>query len=94
MAGVSVQRRTICQVCHVCPDLVSVYVADVPMSGSEFGITAFPDVKTVDYWLDGNAKDRWAQSKSMAQHDRAGAHERRFAIVMNENFRLTSHLET
>ncbi|KAI0717520.1 glycoside hydrolase [Cerioporus squamosus] len=61
---------------------------------SEFGIPAFPDVKTVDYWLDGNTKDRWAQSKSMAQHDRAGAHERRFAIVMNENFRLTSDLET
>ena len=51
-------------------------------------------MKTVDYWLDGNTKDRWAQSKAMAQHDRAGSHERRFAIVMNENFRLTSDLET
>ncbi|KAM5541197.1 hypothetical protein V8D89_005126 [Ganoderma adspersum] len=61
---------------------------------SEFGIPSFPDIKTVDYWLDGNTKDRWAQSKAMAQHDRAGSHERRFAIVMNENFRLTSDLET
>ena len=30
----------------------------------------------------------------MMQHDRAGAHERRFAIVMNENLRLTSDFET
>ncbi|KAI1789937.1 glycoside hydrolase [Ganoderma leucocontextum] len=61
---------------------------------SEFGIPAFPDIKTVDYWLDGSTKDRWAQSKAMAQHDRAGSHERRFAIVMNENLRLTGDLET
>ena len=67
--------------------------SDGLLGHSEFGIPAFPDVKTVDYWLDGKTQDRWAQSKSMAQHDRAGAHERRFAIVMNENFRLTNDLE-
>ncbi|EIW52338.1 glycoside hydrolase [Trametes versicolor FP-101664 SS1] len=61
---------------------------------SEFGIPSFPDIKTVDYWLDGNVKERWAQSRLMAQHNRAGNHERRFAIVMNENFRLTGDLET
>ena len=71
-----------------------VHPTDVFSMASEFGIPGFPDVKTVDYWLDGNTKDRWAQSKAMAQHDRAGSHERRFAIVMNENFRLTSDLET
>ena len=53
-----------------------------------------PDIRTIDYWLDGDMKNRWAQSKGMMQHDRAGAHERRFAIVMNENFRMTSDLET
>lgn len=67
---------------------------DSGLLDSEFGIPSFPDIKTVDYWLDGNTNDRWAQSKSIAQHDRAGSHERRFAIVMNENFRLTSDLET
>ncbi|KAI8986300.1 glycoside hydrolase [Trametes punicea] len=61
---------------------------------SEFGMPSFPDVKTVDHWLDGNTKERWAQSRLMAQHNRAGSHERRFAIVMNENFRLKSDLET
>lgn len=30
----------------------------------------------------------------MAQHTRAGSFERRFAILMNENFRMTSDLET
>ena len=53
-----------------------------------------PDIRTIDYWLDGNKRERWAQSKLMQQHNRAGAHERRFAIVMNENFRLTGDLET
>ena len=53
-----------------------------------------PDIRTIDYWLDGNVKERWAQSRLMAQHNRAGGHERRFAITMNENFRLTSDLET
>ncbi|PCH40558.1 glycoside hydrolase family 2 protein [Wolfiporia cocos MD-104 SS10] len=61
---------------------------------SEFGIPAMPDIRTVDYWLAGNSKERWAQSKLMTQHNRAGNHERRFAILMNENFRLTSDLET
>lgn len=61
---------------------------------SEFGIPSMPNINTVDYWLAGNEKERWAQSKLMAQHNRAGNHERRFAIVMNENFRLTSDLET
>ncbi|EMD39457.1 glycoside hydrolase family 2 protein [Gelatoporia subvermispora B] len=61
---------------------------------SEFGIPSMPDIRTVDHWLAGNEKERWAQSKTMAQHCRAGNHERRFAIVMNENFRLTADLET
>ncbi|KAI0345567.1 glycoside hydrolase [Trametopsis cervina] len=60
---------------------------------SEFGIPAMPDIRTIDYWLDGNVKDRWPQSKAMAQHCRAGAFERRFAVVMNENFRFTNDLE-
>ena len=60
---------------------------------SEFGIPAMPDIRTVDHWLDGNTKDRWPQSKTMAQHCRAGAFERRFAVVMNENFRFTTDLE-
>ncbi|KAH9831470.1 glycoside hydrolase superfamily [Rhodofomes roseus] len=61
---------------------------------SEFGIPSFPEIRTVDYWLAGNTEERHAQSKLMAQHNRAGNHERRFAILMNENFRVTSDFET
>lgn len=64
------------------------------LTDSEFGIPSMPDIRTVDYWLDGNKNERWAQSKLMAQHNKAGNHERRFAVIMNENFRLTSDLET
>ena len=56
---------------------------------------SLPDMRTIAYWMDGAPKKEWhAQSKIMAQHSRAGAFERRFAIVMNENFRVTEDLET
>ncbi|KAH7913372.1 glycoside hydrolase family 2 protein [Hygrophoropsis aurantiaca] len=62
---------------------------------SEFGIPSFPDMRTVEYWLTGvGPEQRYSQSKIMAQHTRAGAFEHRFAVVMNDNFRLTSDLET
>ena len=61
---------------------------------SEFGIPAMPDIRTVDHWLEGHTDERWVGSQLMAQHCRAGSHERRFAIVMNDNFRPTSDLET
>ncbi|KDQ11978.1 glycoside hydrolase family 2 protein [Botryobasidium botryosum FD-172 SS1] len=61
---------------------------------SEFGLPAMPNIRTIDHWLDGNVKDRYAQSKSMMQHNKAGSHERRFAVLMNENFRLTGDLES
>ncbi|KZV98784.1 glycoside hydrolase family 2 protein, partial [Exidia glandulosa HHB12029] len=61
---------------------------------SEFGIPAFPDIRTVDYWLNGDTSQRYSQSKTNAQHNKAGAHERRFAILMNENFRLTNDFES
>ncbi|KDQ51573.1 glycoside hydrolase family 2 protein [Jaapia argillacea MUCL 33604] len=61
---------------------------------SEFGIPSMPDMKTIKYWLDGDESQAWPQSKLMAQHCKAGGFERRFAVIMNENFRLTSDLET
>lgn len=53
-----------------------------------------PDIRTIDHWLDGDKTQRYSQSRLMAQHNKAGSHERRFAILMNENFRLTGDLET
>ena len=69
-------------------------------SSSEFGIPAFPSRHTIEYWLeDGQTSEdekqrlRYAQSKSMQQHNKAGSHERRFAVLMSENFRYTSDLD-
>ncbi|KAE9410164.1 glycoside hydrolase [Gymnopus androsaceus JB14] len=62
---------------------------------SEFGMPSMPCMKTIAYWMqDADAKEWHAQSKLMAQHCRAGSFERRFAIAMNDNFKLTEDLET
>ncbi|KAJ7688293.1 glycoside hydrolase superfamily [Mycena rosella] len=62
---------------------------------SEFGIPSHPEMKTIEYWMDGaGAEARHAQSALMAQHCRAGSFERRFAILMNEGFRVTEDLAT
>lgn len=51
-------------------------------------------MNTIEYWMQGADKRQfYAQSQLMAQHTKAGSFERRFAIVMNENFKLTSDLE-
>ncbi|CAA7266101.1 unnamed protein product [Cyclocybe aegerita] len=62
---------------------------------SEFGIPSMPPISTIKYWMQGVDASQWySQSPLMAQHTKAGSFERRFAIVMNENFRLTSDFET
>ncbi|KAJ7775670.1 glycoside hydrolase [Mycena maculata] len=62
---------------------------------SEFGIPGLPEMKTVEYWMDGARVEEWhPQSALMAQHCRAGSFERRFAILMNEGFRVTEDLAT
>lgn len=56
---------------------------------------SMPCMKTIAYWMqDADANEWRAQSKLMAQHCRAGSFERRFAIAMNDNFKLTEDLET
>ena len=58
---------------------------------------SMPALSTIDYWMGSmrdDQKERYAQAPIMGQHCRAGQHERRFAIPMNESFRLTSDLET
>lgn len=39
------------------------------------------------------ATQKYPQSQAMQQHTKAGSYERRFATLMNENFRLTGDLE-
>ncbi|KAF8900302.1 glycoside hydrolase superfamily [Gymnopilus junonius] len=62
---------------------------------SEFGIPSMPSMRTVNYWMAGADESQfYPQSQLVAQHTKAGSFERRFAIVMNENFRLTTDFET
>jgi beta-mannosidase len=61
---------------------------------SEFGMPSLPDIRTVEYWHGDDTSEKHPQSKMMQQHNKAGSHERRFAIAMNENFRYTGDLES
>ncbi|RDB15256.1 Beta-mannosidase B [Hypsizygus marmoreus] len=62
---------------------------------SEFGIPSFPSLRTVAHWMAGASEKEWyAQSTWMAQHTRAGSFERRFAILLNEGFRVSPDFET
>ncbi len=95
-------RRPICQVFNPLSQkpIFFVYIPTTEFDiwsvvCSEFGMAAFPDLRTIDYWSQGqDNKLRYSQSKLMAQHNKAGSHEKRFSIHMNENFKLTNDFET
>ncbi|KAK4184472.1 glycoside hydrolase superfamily [Podospora australis] len=56
---------------------------------SEFGMQAFPSVKTIDAYLPlGKADpDRYPQSSTVDFHNKADGHERRIALYLVENLR-------
>ncbi|TDZ47151.1 Beta-mannosidase B [Colletotrichum trifolii] len=56
---------------------------------SEFGMEAFPSVKTIDAFLPQgkNDPDRYPQSSTIDFHNKADGHERRIALYLVENFR-------
>jgi beta-mannosidase len=56
---------------------------------SEFGMEAFPNIKTIDAFLPlgKNDPDRFAQSSTVDFHNKADGHERRIALYLVENFR-------
>lgn len=47
---------------------------------SEFGMEGYPDIRTVDYWLDGDAAERYPQSKTNNNHNKADGFERRLEV--------------
>jgi len=56
-------------------------------------------MKTVDTFFPSDEPEeqklkRNPQSEALQQHNKAGSYERRFAALMNENFRTTCDLET
>ncbi|KAK8034728.1 Beta-mannosidase B [Apiospora rasikravindrae] len=56
---------------------------------SEFGMEAFPSVKTIDSFLPLGKKDpdRYPQSSTIDFHNKADGHERRIALYLVENMR-------
>ncbi|TRM61585.1 glycoside hydrolase family 2 protein [Schizophyllum amplum] len=44
---------------------------------SEFGMEGYPDIRTVDYWLGGDASERFPQSRVNNNHNKADGYERR-----------------
>lgn len=56
---------------------------------SEFGMEAFPSVRTIDAFLPQgrNDPDRYAQSATIDFHNKAAGHERRIALYLVENMR-------
>ncbi|GAA5894290.1 hypothetical protein JCM8208_002397 [Rhodotorula glutinis] len=60
---------------------------------SEFGMEAAPDIRTIDYFLDGDVSERFAQSRTMSAHNKADGFERRLALYVTENIRAGTSLE-
>ncbi|KAK7431256.1 Beta-mannosidase B [Neonectria magnoliae] len=56
---------------------------------SEFGMEAFPNIKTIDAYLPlgKDDPDRYPQSSTVDFHNKADGHERRIALYLVENFR-------
>jgi len=56
---------------------------------SEFGMQAFPSVKTIDAYLEKGRDDpdRYPQSATVDFHNKADGHERRIALYLVENMR-------
>ncbi|KAK0477680.1 glycoside hydrolase superfamily [Armillaria novae-zelandiae] len=52
---------------------------------SEFGMPSLPSMRTIKYWMVSAPAQEWHAQRSFKRH---------FAIVMNENFRVTEDLET
>ncbi|GAA6027033.1 hypothetical protein JCM8097_006055 [Rhodosporidiobolus ruineniae] len=60
---------------------------------SEFGMEGAPDIRTVDYFLNGDKSERFPQSRTMDFHNKASGFERRIALYLSENIRYGSTLE-
>ncbi|KAF7313298.1 Beta-mannosidase B [Mycena chlorophos] len=61
---------------------------------SEFGMEAYPNIRTVDYWLDGNTSERFPQSRTNVNHNKADGFERRLELYLVENFRHSFDMES
>ncbi|THH15213.1 hypothetical protein EW146_g5231 [Bondarzewia mesenterica] len=61
---------------------------------SEFGMQAYPNIRTVDHWLGGNTSERFPQSRTTVNHNKADGFERRLAMYVMENFKHVLDMES
>ncbi|GAA6056401.1 hypothetical protein JCM3770_000684 [Rhodotorula araucariae] len=60
---------------------------------SEFGMEAAPNIRTINYLLDGDTDERFSQSSTMDTHNKADGFERRLALYLAENIRYGPSME-
>ncbi|KAJ7507752.1 glycoside hydrolase family 2 protein [Mycena galericulata] len=61
---------------------------------SEFGMEGYPNIRTVDYWLDGDKSERYPQSRLNNNHNKADGFERRLELYLVENFKHSFEMES
>lgn len=61
---------------------------------SEFGMQGYPDIRTIDHWLDGDVSQRYPQSRVCANHNKADGFERRLELYLVENFKHAFDIES
>ncbi|KAI0650246.1 glycoside hydrolase family 2 protein [Trametes meyenii] len=61
---------------------------------SEFGMEGYPNIRTVDYWLGGDQSERYPQSRTMVNHNKADGFERRLELYLVENFKHAFDIES
>ncbi|RDX53645.1 glycoside hydrolase family 2 protein [Lentinus brumalis] len=61
---------------------------------SEFGMQGYPNIRTVDYWLGGDQSERYPQSRTNCNHNKADGFERRIELYLMENFKHAFDIES
>ncbi|KAI0315972.1 glycoside hydrolase family 2 protein [Amylostereum chailletii] len=61
---------------------------------SEFGMEAYPDIRTVDFWTGGDLAERFPQSRTSVNHNKADGFERRLELYLMENFKHAFDMES
>ena len=61
---------------------------------SEFGMQAYPDIRTVDHWINGEKAERYPQSRTMGNHNKADGFERRLEVRIVIRLLATLLIET
>ncbi|KAI0723105.1 glycoside hydrolase family 2 protein [Earliella scabrosa] len=61
---------------------------------SEFGMQGYPNIRTVDYWLGGDRSERYPQSRTNCNHNKADGFERRIELYLMENFKHAFDIES